>query len=128
MWYLALPLQANPAGLLGRFAPSGFVLRTHILSRFAPLAFVVAFSVHLLSPALLWHLLATLARNLCFTLTKIKEKNTTLTLPTPCHFQNFKDCPCQVSCRLVEKMWALEGYIQTDTQTHRQTVLLLLYR
>ena len=36
-----MPLQASTAGLLGRFAPSGFALCARILSRFAPLGFVL---------------------------------------------------------------------------------------
>ena len=34
-----VPLQASPAGLLGRFTPSGFALRARILGRFAPSKF-----------------------------------------------------------------------------------------
>ena len=51
-----VPLQANPARLLGRFAPMGFVLHTRILSHFAPSGFALSISVALLPRALRLHL------------------------------------------------------------------------
>ena len=36
-----MPLQASPAGLLGRFASFGFVLRARILGRFTPSGFML---------------------------------------------------------------------------------------
>ena len=36
-----VPLQASPAGLLGRFAPLGLALRARILDHFAPSGFML---------------------------------------------------------------------------------------
>ena len=100
------------ARILGRFAPSGFVLRTRILSRFTPWIWALRLylcsqkfsknkSVSQSSHIALKHIMC---KNIFTSLTHYalcaKPKRQSAILPTPCHSQVPKDCPCQVSCRL----------------------------
>ena len=48
------------------------------------------------------------------------------TLFTPCHSQGPKECPWQVSCRLVQN-WTLEEFIQTYTHARTDRPLFIIY-
>ena len=104
-----MPLQASPAGLLGRFAPSGFALRAHILSRASctlglrafhshytfsvgslpwALCFALTFSFASLPRASRFALassVALLPRASRFALTKIFEKNKCVSIDSKCY-------------------------------------------
>ena len=114
--YVHLP--ASPSGLLGGFAPSGFVLCNSILSFFAPSRFVL--SSRILSdfaPLGFWLCAHKNYRKKVYlksTQNALKKKSFThlthcakpeqrsTTVPTPYHPLSPKEYPCQVSCRLVQ--------------------------
>ena len=72
-----MPLKASPVGLLGCFAPSGFMLCTRILGRFTPSRFVLnTFILSSFPPlGLALHARILLQRDMRFALTKIFEKS-----------------------------------------------------
>ena len=135
-----MPLQASPAGLLGRFAPSGFVFCTRILSHFG-----LASSDALLPRASSSHGLRAhenFRKKICVSqLTRIalkrvemQKKITPLTQNASSKAQPYLP---HVTPRVLRsdhakfhanwsKTVGARG-IQTDRQTHTQTVLLLLY-
>ena len=122
-----VPLQASPAGLLGRFAPSGFALSARILGRFAPSKFSkkkivsqltqnglkrVKMQKKIFTPLTRFARSAASAasgeaqplplrslRSLGLRASRSRFLVASRSLPTPCHSQGPKECPCQVSCR-----------------------------
>ena len=70
-----MPLQASPAGLLGRFTLSGFMLSARILGRFTPSGFVLHTRIlnHYAPSAMCFALVSGWFRILRFTLSSRKK-------------------------------------------------------